>query len=89
MQYRTVVIQYVVTLCTSYRVRLYFHIKMQRKNASKGKSAGLSRLEKVVVPAKATSNYRGPVTRRRVLRSSKIKVELRKISLLKNWVADY
>lgn len=66
-----------------------FDIKMKRKNASKGKSAGLSRLEKVVVPAKATTNYRGPVTRRQVLQSSKIEVELRKISLLKNWVADY
>lgn len=62
---------------------------MQRKKASKGKSVGLSRLEKVVVPAKATTNYRRPVTRSQLLRSSNIEVELRKISLLKNCVADY
>lgn len=61
---------------------------MQRKNASKTTSTGLSRLEKVVVPAKATTNYCGPVTRRQGLRSSKIEVELGKIFLL-NWVADY
>lgn len=68
----------------------YSHVKMQRKKASKGKSAGLSRLEKVLLPAKATTTYyRGPVTRGQVLRSSKIEVELCKISLLKNWVFDY
>lgn len=59
---------------------------MQRKNASKGKSAGLLRLEKVVVPA---AKYGGPVTRRQGLRSSKVEVELGKIFLLKNWVNDY
>lgn len=62
---------------------------MQRKTVSKGKSIGLSRLEKVVFPAKATTNYRRPVTRSQLLRSSNIEVELRKISLLKKWVADY
>lgn len=63
--------------------------KMKRKNASKRKSVGLSRLEKVVVPAKATTIYRRPVTRSQLLRSSNIQVEPRKISLLKNRVADY
>lgn len=68
---------------------LYLCLEMQRKNASKGKSAGLSRLEKVLVPAQATTNYRGPVTRRQGLRSAKIEVELGKIFLLRRWIAAY
>lgn len=68
---------------------LYLFVKMQRKKASKGKSAGLSRLEKVVVPAQATANYRAPVTRRQGLQSTKVEVELGKILLLRNWVAAY
>lgn len=65
---------------------LYLCLEMQQKNPSKGKSAGLSRLEKVVMPA---HNYRGPVTRRQGLRSAKVEVELGKIFFLKRWIAAY
>lgn len=73
--------------CTSlYSLQSLTMPRNATKNPSKGKSAGLSRLEKVVMPA---HNYRGPVTRRQGLRSAKVEVELGKIFFLRRWIAAY